>query len=294
MVEHLSSSRKLFIVCNYMMLGILAISCLLPLVNIWAISLSSSSAAEAGFVRFWPMDATTKAYEFITTKPEFLRSFGVSLQRVGLGVSFNMLLVILVAYPLSKSPAALAGRTVYVWIFVFTMLFSGGLIPLYMTIKTLGLLDSIWALILHHSVPIFSVLILLNFFRGLPKELEEAALMDGASHWKLLWRIYVPLSKPSLATILLFSIVNHWNAWFDGIIFMNSPANYPLQSYLYTMIQSVNMLLSESTDLELLGAVSNRTARSAQILVGALPVLLVYPFLQRYFMKGIVLGSVKE
>jgi putative aldouronate transport system permease protein len=293
MVEHPSGSRRLFIAFNYTFLLGLAVLCILPLINLLAISLSSSSAAAAGLVKLWPVDFTWRAYEFIVQKPEFIRSLGVTLQRVALGVSLNMLLVILVAYPLSKDSSVLKGRTIYAWIFVFTMLFSGGLIPLYMTIKALGLIDSIWALVLPHALPVFNILILLNFFRGLPKELEEASHIDGAGHWTVLWRIYVPLSTPSLATITLFSIVGQWNAWFDGIIFMNSPENYPLQSYLYTVISAVDTLLAGSVDLELLAEVSDRTAKSAQIFLGALPILLVYPFIQRFFMKGIVLGSVK-
>ncbi|MCU6798250.1 carbohydrate ABC transporter permease [Paenibacillus sp. WQ 127069] len=294
MVEHPSWSRRLFIISNYMLLVGLSLLCILPLINVFAISLSSSSAAAAGFVKLWPVEFTWKAYAFIVQKPEFIRSLVVTLQRVALGVTLNMVLVILVAYPLSKDAKALKGRTLYAWIFVFTMLFNGGLIPLYMTIKALGLLDSIWALVLHHALPVFNILILLNFFRGLPKELEEAAFMDGAGHWTVLWRIFVPLSTPSLATLLLFSIVGQWNAWFDGIIFMNSPHNYPLQSYLYTVITAVDTLLAGSVDMEMLAEVSDRTAKSAQIFLGALPILLVYPFIQRFFMKGIVLGSVKE
>ncbi|MEK3724028.1 MULTISPECIES: carbohydrate ABC transporter permease [unclassified Paenibacillus] len=294
MVEHPSWSRRLFIISNYVLLVGLSLLCILPLINVFAISLSSSSAAAAGFVKLWPVEFTWKAYAFIVQKPEFIRSLVVTLQRVALGVTLNMVLVILVAYPLSKDAKALKGRTLYAWIFVFTMLFNGGLIPLYMTIKALGLLDSIWALVLHHALPVFNILILLNFFRGLPKELEEAAFMDGAGHWTVLWRIFVPLSTPSLATLLLFSIVGQWNAWFDGIIFMNSPHNYPLQSYLYTVITAVDTLLAGSVDMEMLAEVSDRTAKSAQIFLGALPILLVYPFIQRFFMKGIVLGSVKE
>lgn len=294
MVEHPSWSRRLFIISNYVLLVGLSLLCILPLINVFAISLSSSSAAAAGFVKLWPVEFTWKAYAFIVQKPEFIRSLVVTLQRVALGVTLNMVLVILVAYPLSKDAKALKGRTLYAWIFVFTMLFNGGLIPLYMTIKALGLLDSIWALVLHHALPVFNILILLNFFRGLPKELEEAAFMDGAGHWTVLWRIFVPLSTPSLATLLLFSIVGQWNAWFDGIIFMNSPHNYPLQSYLYTVITAVDTLLAGSVDMEMLAEVSDRTAKSAQIFLGALPILLVYPFIQRFFMKGIVLGGVKE
>ncbi|MFS0726766.1 carbohydrate ABC transporter permease [Paenibacillus sp. 1P07SE] len=289
-----SWAYRLFKVFNYTFLTVLALLCVMPLIHLFAISLSSNSAATAGEVFLWPVDFTLKSYEFVLGQSAFLTSMGVTIQRVLLGVSINMLLTIMVAYPLSKESSALKGRTFYVWIFVFTMLFSGGIIPMYMTMRFLGLLDTIWVLVLHAAVPVFNVVILLNFFRNLPKELEEAALIDGAGHWKILWRIYVPLSAASIATVTLFAIVMHWNAWFDGILFMNSPDNYPLQSYLYTVVVGMQTIINSSTDMELLTMVSDRTARAAQLFVGALPVLLVYPFLQRHFTKGIVLGSVKE
>lgn len=289
-----SWTYRLFKYFNYTFLTVLALLCILPLLHLFAISLSSNSAATAGEVFLWPVDFTMKSYEFVLGQSAFMKSMGVTIQRVVLGVSINMLLTILVAYPLSKDASALYGRTIYVWIFVFTMLFSGGIIPMYMTMRLLGLLDTIWVLVLHAAVPVFNVVILLNFFRNLPKELEEAALIDGAGHWRIMWSIYVPLSAASIATVTLFAIVMHWNAWFDGILFMNSPDNYPLQSYLYTVVVGMQTIINSSTDMDLLTMVSDRTARAAQLFVGALPVLLVYPFLQRHFTKGIVLGSVKE
>ncbi len=294
MVGHTSWSGRLFTLINYSFLTALSLLCILPLIHLFAISLSSNASATAGEVFLWPVDFTFKSYEFVLGQSAFVKSMGVSLQRVILGVSINMILTILVAYPLSKESSALSGRTVYVWIFVFTMLFSGGIIPMYMTMRLLGLLDTIWVLVLHAAVPVFNIVILLNFFRNLPKELEEAALIDGAGHWRIMWSIFVPLSAASIATVTLFSIVMHWNAWFDGILFMNSPDNYPLQSYLYTIVVGMNAIINSSTDLELLQMVSDRTAKAAQLFVGTLPVLIVYPFLQRHFTKGIVLGSVKE
>jgi putative aldouronate transport system permease protein len=279
---------------NYTFLISLSILCLLPLIHVFALSLSSSAAATAGLVKLWPVDFTTSSYDYVLSKPEFLRSMGVSLKRVLLGVSINMLLTVLIAYPLSKETEKFRWRTAYAWFFVITILFSGGLIPLYMTVKMTGLLGSIWALILPSAVPVFNVILLLNFFRGLPKALEEAAFIDGAGHWTLLWKIFVPLSAPALATITLFATVNHWNSWFDGLIFMNSPEDYPLQSYLQTVVIQRDLTLVSAAEMRSLAEVSDRTAKAAQIFLGALPILLVYPFLQRFFMKGIVLGSVKE
>jgi putative aldouronate transport system permease protein len=287
-------SRHLFMAATYTILIVLALLCLFPLVHVLAISFSSGNAAAAGQVVLWPVDFTTKAYEFALGRPEFGRAFWVSIQRVLLGTTVNMVLTVLVAYPLSKESSDFKWRTVYVWIFVLTMLFSGGLIPLYMVVRETHLLNSIWALILPNAVPVFNVVLLLNFFRGLPRELEEAALMDGASHWRILWEIYIPLSKPALATLTLFTVVFHWNSWFDGLIFMNSPAMYPLQSYLQTLLQQDLFSFSGTgMDQRMLQLVSDQTLRAAQIFLAAIPILLVYPFLQRYFVKGIVLGSVK-
>jgi putative aldouronate transport system permease protein len=287
-------SRHLFMAATYTILIALALLCLFPLLHVLAISFSSGNAAAAGQVVLWPVDFTTKAYEFALGRPEFGRAFWVSIQRVLIGTTVNMVLTVLVAYPLSKESSDFRWRTVYVWIFVLTMLFSGGLIPLYMVVRETHLLNSIWALILPNAVPVFNVVLLLNFFRGLPRELEEAALMDGASHWRILWEIYIPLSKPALATLTLFTVVFHWNSWFDGLIFMNSPAMYPLQSYLQTLLQQDLFQFSGTgMDQRMLQMVSDQTLRAAQIFLAAIPILLVYPFLQRYFVKGIVLGSVK-
>ena len=140
------------------------------------------------------------------------------------------------------------------------------------------------------------MVLLLNFFRQIPKELEEAAIIDGASQWSVLWRIYLPVSKPALATILLFSIVGHWNSWFDGVLYINSPKLYPLQTYLSTIVLDINkqsMSTLSPEGLERLKNISEQSVRCAQIFLGALPILLVYPCLQRYFIKGLVIGSVK-
>jgi len=240
------------------------------------------------------VDFTLDSYRFVLNKQEFIKSLGITLQRVALGTAINMVLTIIVAYPLSKDYRAFRWRTFYAWVFVFTILFNGGLIPWYITIKEMGLLDTVWALTIPSAIPVFSVILLLNFFRGLPKELAESSFIDGAGHWTTLWRIYVPLSLPSLATISLFAMVNHWNSWFDGLILMNSPDHYPLQSYLQTVVINRDLKLVSTSDIEQLAAVSDRTAKAAQIFLGALPILIVYPFLQRFFMKGIVMGSVKE
>ncbi len=294
-MDYMTSNRRLFLGANYLFLILLALFCLLPIVNVLAVSLSSSTAALANEVGFWPVDFTFKSYSFIMRKPGFLDAFGVSLQRVALGTIVNMVITLITAYPLSKEQWQFRPRTFFAWFFVFTLLFNGGLIPYFLSVKYTGLIDSLGALIIPTALPIFNVILLINFFRGLPKELEESAFMDGAGHWKILWSIYLPLSLPALATVMLLAIVGHWNSWFDGMIFMSSPNHYPLATYLQVLLTTTNGLTGLTVDeVELMKSVSNRTANAAQIFLTALPVLVVYPFLQKFFIKGLVLGSVKE
>ena len=294
MIMHkISIGRRVFLIFNYTFLIGLGMLCLLPIVHILAVSLSSKAAATAGLVKLWPVDFTWSSYEYVLQKPQFLKSIGITLQRVVLGTAVNMLFTLLIAYPLSKEVRQFSFRTVYAWFFVFTTLFGGGLIPTYMTVRDTGLLDTIWALVLPGAVPVFNVILLLNFFRGLPKELEESCFIDGGSYWTSLWRIHAPLSLPAMATVTLFTIVGHWNAWFDGLIYINSPEGYPLSTYLQTVIVQENLTQINPDQAKTIANVSNRTFKAAQIFIGSLPILLIYPFLQRYFVKGIVLGSVK-
>lgn len=289
-----SLGLKAFNVFNCIFLAVIAFICLLPLINVLAVSFSSKPAAAAGLVKLWPVDFTLDSYSYALGKQEFMTSFWVSVRRVVLGYIVNMVLTISIAYPLSKEKSAFGARNIYAWFFIVTMLFGGGLIPTYMTVRYMGLINSIWALIIPNAVPVFNVILLMNFFRGLPKEIEEAAFMDGANHWLTLFKIYLPLSLPSLATISLFVLVGHWNGWFDGLIYMNSPKNYPLQSYLRTVIINNELTtMTSSEELSTMYNVSNRTFNAAQVFLAAAPILAVYPFLQKYFMKGLVMGSVK-
>ncbi|RAV21708.1 carbohydrate ABC transporter permease [Paenibacillus contaminans] len=290
----MTPGRLTFTVFNYLFLGALSLMCILPMIHILALSFSSGSAAAAGKVTLWPVEFTTVAYQNIMSKPQYFTAFLVTLKRVALGTSISMLLTVLAAYPLSKETSHFKFRTVYAWYFVITILFGGGLIPWYMTIKATGLMDTIWALVLPGAVPVFNVILLLNFYRGLPKELEESAKIDGANHFVTLFKIYLPLSTPALATIGLFTIVGHWNSWFDGLILMNRPENYPLQTFLQTIIIKKDFRFISSEELDILRQLSDRTSTAAQIFVAAFPILIVYPFLQRFFIKGIVMGSVKE
>ncbi|MFE0557664.1 carbohydrate ABC transporter permease [Paenibacillus sp. NPDC058910] len=289
-------SRRLFVIMNTLVLTAITLLGIIPFIHLLSISLSSNTAAMAGEVRLWPVGFNLDAYRYLGEKVEFFRSFRVSLTRVVLGTAVNMFLVFITAYPLSKSNHQFKFRTPYVWFFAITMFFGGGLIPTYMIVKNTGLIDSVWALILPGALNVWNMVLMLNFFRTIPKELEEAATIDGAGHWRILWRIYLPVSLPSIATIGLFTIVGHWNAWFDGILYLNSPDKYPLQTYLSTLIMSINSQMT-SISIEQIKAMENlseKTLRTAQIFMGALPIMVVYPFLQKYFVKGMTVGSVKE
>lgn len=283
----------LFQIFNYTLLTILMASCLIPLLNILAMSFSSATAVAAGKVSVLPVDFNLYAYKYVIEKKEFWTSLRVSGMRVVIGVPLMMLITILVAYPLSKEQHQLRARGVYVWIFFFTMLFSGGLIPGYLLITNLHLMDTIWALILPTAVPVYNIVLMLNFFRGIPKELEEAALIDGASQFTTCFRIYVPCAKPSIATLTLFSFVTQWNSYFDGLIFSNFPENYPLASYLYTVVIKRDLSLLNIADIQQMAMLDDRTVRCAQIFISLIPILLIYPFAQKYFVKGMTVGSVK-
>ncbi|MBP1993742.1 carbohydrate ABC transporter permease [Paenibacillus eucommiae] len=291
MIESNSYSRKLFVWVNYICMICVGIMCILPFVQTWAVSLSDSAAVDANAVKLWPVGFNTDAYTFILKDSAFVTAFAVSIKRLLLGTAISMVLTILTAYPLSKEPEHFRLRLMYVWYLVITMLIGGGLVPTYMAIRTYGLLDSMWALVLPGAVAVFHIVLLLNFFRGLPKALEEAAFIDGAGHITILARIYLPLSLPALATITLFTMVGHWNSWFDGLLYMDRTEHYPLQTYLQTIV--VKPDLSQLTNLTTIADVTERSVKTAQIFLGMLPILVVYPFLQRYFIKGIVLGSVK-
>ena len=293
---HESPGRKLFLVFNAIFIALLTLTCIIPIWNILCMSFSDASYVAAGEVKLWPVGFTTEAYRFVMMNDKFWAAFLVTLQRVGSGVLVNMVLVILAAYPLSKSVREFQARKYYVWFFIVTMLFNGGLIPTYIVVSRAGLINSIWALILPGAVPVFNVILLMNFFRSLPKEIEESANIDGAGQFTVMWRLYVPLSMPAIATIILFVLVGHWNSWFDGLIYMNDQNRYPLQSYLQTVITSTSISLLQTTDVQMLidrFKVNDRNMRAAQIFIAMVPILAAYPFLQKYFTTGIVMGSVK-
>ncbi len=294
MVRSKSISDHVIDIISYIVVTIMAVSCILPILNTVAISFSDKSAAQAGIVNFWPVDFTLSSYQELLRDDLFFTSFRNSVIRVIVGGLINLVLTVLMAYPLSKSKRYFPQRNMYMWFLVFTMLFNGGLIPTYILINNLHMLDTIWALVLPGAVPVFNVIILMNFFKNLPDELDEAARIDGANPWIIMIRIFIPLAVPSIATVTLFSIVNHWNAFFDGIIYINSSSKIPLQTYIQQLvveIRDTSMLTPE--EILRISEVSSRTFNAAKVFVTMVPVLIVYPFLQKYFVTGLVMGSVK-
>jgi len=285
-----SLSFRLFKAGIYIVMAFVAFICLVPIINILALSFSDSNEVAKGIVNLWPVGFNVDSYKVILKEKAFVRSFGISIARVVLGTSLNVVLTMLMAYPLSKETRYMPGRNVLMWMMIFAMLFSGGLVPWYILMKNLGLLNNFLVLILPGALPLFNVILIMNFIRMLPKSLEEAAIIDGAGHWKVMLHVIVPLCMPSIATITLFSIVGHWNEYFSGVIFLQIQ-QYPLQTYLFTM--NVNRDIGNLEQALLFRRVNDKTLLSAQIFVAMLPILIIYPLLQKYFVKGIVLGAVK-
>jgi putative aldouronate transport system permease protein len=294
MVRNKTLSARLTEASLIALMLLISLVSIAPVIHTISVSFSNTSAAAGGLVNFWPIGFNLESYRKIIDDPHFINSFFVSVKRVLLGGGVNFVLTVLMAYPLSRSSKEFPLRNVYMWFMLFTMLFSGGVIPLYLTVKSLGLFNSLWALVLPGAVPVFNVVLLMNFFRNMPKELTEAAYMDGAGPWYMLLKIFLPLSLPSLATVTLFSVVGHWNAFFDGMIFMRNMEYYPLQTYIQQLVVQLNISEIDSSQQEMLSKISDKTLNAAKIVVSMVPILVVYPFLQKYFIHGIMLGSVKE
>lgn len=290
-----TKGRRLFLTINYTVVALITLSCIIPLLNLLANSFSSSQAIIENKVGLLPVEFTLKAYNYVLGNAEFWTSVIVSFKRVLIGVPLNVLLIILVAYPLSKSELVFPSRKYYVAFMLVVMLFNGGLMPTYFIVAKTKLIDTIWSMILPGAVPIFSCIVLMNFFRGIPEELEESARLDGANQFQILIKIFLPLSKPSIATVTLFSLIGHWNSWFDGLIYSNYTQHYPLQSYLQTLVTSTTEAL-QTNDLKAimeLTQVNDTNMKAAQIFISIIPLMVVYPFLQKYFTAGLTLGSVK-
>lgn len=301
MIRDRSLSSRIVDGILYLILALMALACLLPFWHLLAKSFSERMAVMADIVSLWPIGFNTENYAFILNNRQFLGSFGVSAVRVLLGVVLTLLITVITAYPLSRDRIHMPGRTVIKVLFLMGMLFSAGLIPYFLAVRNLGFYNNFLVLVVPGALSIFNTIVVMNFFRGIPIELEEAALLDGATHLDILFRVFLPVSLPVLATVTLFTAVGHWNSWFDGIVFLSKSESWPLQSFMYTVVTS-RMLEWQTSNIG--GQDASRAAQSfanatpqglvsAMIFLASFPIILVYPFLQRYFVTGLTIGSVK-
>lgn len=293
MIKNSSIGSKIFDAVNVVILLLITLSCLLPMWYIFCVSISSKEAVEAGLVSFWPIGANLLSYQRLMQESAFFGAFWVSVKRVVLGTAVSLVSIMLAAYPLSRTTRQFPKRNIFMWVLIFCMLFSGGTVPWYLTMKNYKLIDNIWGLVLGGGLPVFNVILAMNFFRNLPAELEEAAVMDGAGPWRILISIFIPLAKPSIATITLFTIVGYWNEFFQGLVLSTKQANYPLQTYIQQMVVPIDYTTMTLEQIETASQLNNTSLDAAKVFVAMVPVLIVYPFLQKYFVKGITLGSVK-
>jgi len=278
----------------YAFLTIILLAILYPLVYILSSSFSSPQAVVAGRVWLLPVEPSLAGYKAIFANPQIVTGYLNSFFYTFFGVLINVCLTVMMAYPLSRS--SFYGRNVLTFLLIITMMFSGGLIPYYLTVKALGILDTRWAMLLPQALAVWQVFIARTFFQmNIPAELAEAAELDGCSDLGFLWRVVLPLSKPILAVLVLMYAVAHWNAYFDALIFLRSEHLFPLQIVLR------NILILNSIDSSMMVDANELQARQglkdllkySLIVVATLPVLCIYPFVQRHFVQGIMIGSLK-
>lgn len=277
-----------FIVC---LVGAVVLVCLLPMMNVVAMSFSSNTAILMSRVSLWPVEPTLLAYRGILSDDTMVRSLLFTIVLTVTYSSVAMVLTTFAAYAFTKK--RLKGRKVFLTLIVITMYFSGGLIPDYLLVRDLGLIDSFWALVFPGAMSAYNMIVLRTFFAELPESFEESAVMDGANELQVLFRIVIPLSLPVLATIALFYAVGKWNSFMDALFYINSRSKQPIQLRLYQIIMQSASL--ETSSLE--GAVSQaalpESVKPACIVYATVPILLVYPWLQRYFIKGVMIGGIK-
>ncbi|MFC5647594.1 carbohydrate ABC transporter permease [Paenibacillus solisilvae] len=278
----------------YLLLAFSGIITLYPMVNVLAKSFSEAQAIIAHPMMFVPYDFTIEAYKYIFSTSILIRSFGITVFVTVVGTFLNLVLTASAAYGLSKT--YVPGYKFFIWVVIIPMLIGAGLIPQYMLLKNLGMLNTLWVLIIPGLISPFNFILMRNFFWSIPQELEESAFIDGASHLRVLWNIVLPLSKAVLATIGLFYAVGHWNDYFNGLFFISDNSKWPLQVVMRSIIIDQNMLnmgsASDAMSMEKT-VVTAENIKAATIIFAIVPILLVYPFLQKYFVKGILLGSVK-
>jgi putative aldouronate transport system permease protein len=291
MERSLGIGERLWDVSIWVILGVISLMIFIPLWYVLMISLTSFDvwAQQGNSLFVSPSALTLDAYARLFSSPRLPRAFGVSAFITILGTTVNLVFTTLMAYPLSKKRFAL--RNPILLMVLFTMLFNGGLVPTYLIVRDLGLLNTYWALILPGAISAFNLLVMKQFFQSLPIELEEAARIDGATEFQVFRRIVLPLSKPILATIGLFYAIGHWNAFFDALIYIRDSNMHPLQVVLRQLLSAS---LSEYVDARSVVPTNTQAVRMAAVVIAIIPVMVIYPFLQRYFTKGVLLGSVKE
>ena len=272
---------------------LLALICLYPMWYTLIVSFSGKAYVDGGRVWMIPMGFNLKSYGKILEDKIFFSAIGVSVERVIVGCALNMFLLIITAFPLCLPGKKFPEGKFFKWFFVANMLFSGGLIPSYVLMRQYGLFDSFWSMILPGALPIWNMILMINFFRNVPYELNESATIDGANPLQILFKVYVPLCVPSLACLLLFQFVGHWNSYFDGLLYINDVAKQPLQTYIYNLSVTLDYSTMTSEEIIALAETSDKTLNAAKVVVAMVPILFVYPFIQKYFTTGMTLGAVK-
>ncbi|RAV09416.1 carbohydrate ABC transporter permease [Paenibacillus contaminans] len=289
-----SLGEKIFYGINYVLLGVFGISCILPIIHIVSLSLSSEHAVLSGFVGLWPVGFTLDSYKLLIEGTRIVSAFKNSVQITVVGTILNLFFTILAAYPLSRT--YFYGRKPLTMLILFTMLFSAGLIPSYLLVKSLGLVNTYGALWLPGLVGVYNLLVLKTFFENIPRELEDAARIDGCSETRLIMQIMLPLSMPVIATLILFYAVGHWNSFFSVMIYINSSDKHNLTVLVQQMIMN-NQLAQQVTEgrlsEDMMESVTPQSIQSAGVIAMIVPMLIVYPFLQKYFVKGVMIGSIK-
>jgi len=293
MVKDNSLGYRTFSVINYLILTVFSFLCIYPLINILAVSLSSNEAITRNEVNLWPVGFNVEAYKIVLSDPRIWLAYKNTIVYCIFSVIVHQLMATLVAYPLSKK--RLSGRGIFTFILTFTTLFKAGLIPTYLVVRSTGLINTMWALIIPGAIPVWNVIILRTYFQNsIPNELEEAAVIDGAGNFKILMKIFIPLSMPIYAAFTLFFAVGMWNNFFSALIYLNDRNKFPLQVVLRDIIISGSSTVAsafKSTFGE--ETIVSESLKSATIILVVAPIIMVYPALQKYFIKGMFLGSVK-
>lgn len=284
--------EKLLLAANAFLLALTAAVMLLPFLYLFAVSFSTLEDFLRSTMLLWPKKWVTYAYEFIWQSDAFRRSMGVTVQLTVVGTAANMLLTTAMAFGLTRGAS---GQRAIMLMVLFSMLFSPGIIPNYIVVKETGLIDSFWSLIVPGIVSPFILIVLRSFFRQLPQELNEAAIIDGANDLQLFARIALPLSKPAIAAFSLYYAVAHWNGYFSALLYLNNSDKWPIQVVLRQIVIQNNTAdaLGGSLQVFMERVPPPETVQMAAILLSTLPILLVYPFLQKHFVKGVMLGSIK-